>query len=89
MPYKDPEKQRAYMKKYRTPYMREYYRRKKAKLDESDRIIAEARKAIDSLKENLRQEKIENEILRKNMRFHKDLRGMWEDLAFNIVNLEA
>jgi hypothetical protein len=31
MPYKDPEKQAEYMKKYRTPYMRDYRKRKAEK----------------------------------------------------------
>ena len=39
MPYKDPKKQKAYLKKYRTPYMRDYRAKKKAQTNRNHLVL--------------------------------------------------
>ena len=52
MPYKDPEKQKEYMRKYRTPYMRKYYQNKNA---EHDKLTERFEKTMAEFKETTKK----------------------------------
>ena len=62
MPFKNTQKQREYMKKYRTPYMREYRRFKKQQMDQLKKAIEEELSERGSIAQEIIDKNIEGAI---------------------------